>query len=377
MTDLLKPPVVEDLVPVSDDPRRPTEMLPSDWAVLAGAAAAAVSLVWVVFYRILPLEGPLGFWVLSWLAFVVIYSQVVRSTHGKLAAIDRVVAVVMTSIAALLFAALVLIIGFVVVRGLPGMGAAFFTQTLEGVGPLDPETKGGALHAIVGTLEQLGLTVVISVPLGVTTAVFLNEVGGRLARPVRTLVDAMSGVPSVVAGLFIYSSFVKAFDFSGFAAALALAVLMLPTVTRTTEEVLRLVPDGLREAALAMGAPRWRVVLQVVLPTARSGVSTSVILGMARAVGETAPLILTAFGSQVMNANPFTDPQSSLPTYVFQLVRSSDAGQERRAWAGSLALILLVLFLFTVARAIGRSSKGKVRRTTSETSPPSDPALGS
>lgn len=378
MTDLAKPPPrapvpgpppsvrpqqIDDLVTVSDDPRRPTEMQGNDWAVLVGAAAAATSLMWVVFYRLLPLEGPLGFWVLSWLTFVVIYGQVVRTTHGQLAAIDRVIAVVLSSIAAVLLAVLVVIIGFVVVKGIPGMNAAFFTQTLEGVGPLDPESKGGALHAIVGTLQQLGLTVVISVPLGLATAVFLNEVGGRMARPVRTLVDAMSGVPSIVAGLFIYSSFVEAFGFSGFAASLALAVLMLPTVTRTTEEVLRLVPDGLREAALAMGAPRWRVVLQVVLPTARSGVSTSVILGMARAVGETAPLILTAFGALTMNANPFSGPQSSLPTYIFQLVRGSDPGQERRAWAGSLALIMLVLGLFTIARALGRSASARPSTT--------------
>lgn len=342
--------------PYGDEPRAPRTMLPEDWGMLAGSAIAAVALTWVVFYRLLPIEGPVGYWTVTWLTFVGIYRQVVRTTHGRLAATDRVVAVALTSAAAGLFTILAIIIGYVVVKGLPGITPAFFTQTLEKVGPLDPETKGGALHAIVGTLQQLGLTVIISVPLGILTAIFLNEVGGRWARPVRTLVDAMSGVPSIVAGLFIYSALILTlgWGFSGFAAALSLAVLMLPTVTRTCEVVLRLVPNGLREAALALGAPRWRVVLQVVLPTARSGVSTSVILGMARAVGETAPLILTALGSSILNANPFSGPQSSLPLYIWQLIRNSDAGQVRRAWAGSLALLVIVLVLFSLARALGR-----------------------
>ncbi len=339
-------------------PRQPRTMLPDDWGVLAGSALSAVSIAWLAFYRLLPIEGAAGFWLVTWLLFLAIYGFVVRSVTGRLAATDRVVAVVLWSAAVALFSVLVLIVVYVVIKGLPGITPAFFTQTLEEVGPLDPESKGGALHAIVGTLQQLGLTVVISVPLGITTAVFLNEVGGRLARPVRILVDAMSGVPSIVAGLFIYSALVLSlgWGFSGFAASLALAVLMLPTVTRTCEVVLRLVPDGLREAALALGAPRWRVVLQVVLPTARSGVSTSVILGMARAVGETAPLILTAFGASIVNSNPFDGPQSSLPLYIWQLVRNSDPGEVRRGWAGALALIVLVLALFTLARSLGRSS---------------------
>lgn len=349
---------IDDFAPDlgDDEPRSPRTMLPEDWALLAGSGLSALALNWIIFYRMLPVEGPVGFWFVTWLTFLLIYRFVVRSTTGRLAATDRVVTVILSSAAIGLFTILVVIIGYVVIKGLPGLTGAFFTQTLEKVGPLDPETKGGALHAIVGTLQTMALTVLISVPLGITTAVFLNEVGGRWVRPVRTLVDAMSGVPSVVAGLFIYSALILSFGwgFSGFAAALSLSVLMLPTVTRTCEVVLRLVPNGLREAALALGAPRWRVVLQVVLPTARSGVSTSVILGMARAVGETAPLILTALGSSILNANPFDGPQSSLPLYIWQLIRNSDGGQVRRAWAGALALLIIVLILFTAARALGR-----------------------
>jgi phosphate transport system permease protein len=352
-------PDIEQFSPEDDVPRAPRTMLPDDWGMLAGSALAAIALMWVLFFLLLPIEGTVGMWIVTWVLFIGIYRHVVRTVHGPLAATDRVVAAALSSAAIALFALLLLLIGYVVVKGVGGITAAFFTQTLEEVGPLDPESKGGALHAILGTLMQLTLTVLIAVPLGITTAVYLNEVGGRMARPVRTLVDAMSGVPSIVAGLFIFSAIILTlgWGFSGFAASLALAVLMLPTVTRTTEVVLRLVPGGLREAALALGAPRWRVVLQVVLPTARSGVSTAVILGMARAVGETAPLILTAFGASIINNNAFDGPQASLPLYVWQLVRNSDAGQVQRAWAGALALIVIVLVLFTLARVLGRQRR--------------------
>lgn len=383
MTDTTTAPALPPRT-VDDEPRRPVTMRPEDHAMMAGAALASVALVWVVYYRFLPLEGPFGFWFLSWLGFIVLYRHIVRTTHGRLAANDRLVAALMASVSLALFAVLALIIGYVVLKGIPGITSSFFAETLEDVGPLDPESKGGALHAIVGSLQQISLTVLISVPIGITTAVFLNEVGGRFARPVRTLVDAMSGVPSIVAGLFIFTALVDGLQwgFSGFAASLSLAVLMLPTVTRTTEEVLRLVPGGLREAALALGAPRWRVVVQVVLPTARSGTATAVILGMARAVGETAPLLLTSFGASAMNANPFSEPQSSLPLYIYQLVRNADPGQVRRAWAGALALVVIVLILFALARRAGRSAAGgRQAATPPRPSSPlepgaTDPALG-
>ena len=156
----------------------------------------------------------------------------------------------------------------------------------------------------------------MGVPLAIATAVFLNEVGGRGVRLVRTVVTAMSGTPSVVAGIFIYSILIltHVLTYSGFAASLALVVILLPSVTRVVEEVLRVVPGGLREASLALGAPQWRTVWSVVLPTARSGVVTAVLLGVARIVGETAPLLFTAFGSQVINSNPFAHPQAPCPS---------------------------------------------------------------
>jgi phosphate transport system permease protein len=262
------------------------------------------------------------------------------------------------SIAVGLLIPLLAIIIFVVVKGLQGLSLHFFTDTLATVGPQSKPTDGGGMHAIVGTLEQVGVAMLFSVPIGLATAVYMNEVGGRMVNVVRAFVNAMSGVPSIVAGLFIYAVWIIQFghSFSGFAAALALTILMLPTITRTAEEVLRLVPDGLREASLALGSSEWRTVWSIVLPTARSGLVTAVILGVARAVGETAPLIMTAFGTQVLNSNPLADPQESLPLFVWQQYQLQLPGPLARAWTGAFVLILLVLVLFALARLIGRSA---------------------
>jgi phosphate transport system permease protein len=345
-----------------DRPVRPKTVDRKDLAIMAGSAVSSFAFVWLLF-RLAPLSGGAGFGILWFAAFVAIYWLVVRETEGSLAARDKVAGAVITSLAVGLAVPLVLIIGFVVVKGVKAFSLNFFTQTLQFVGPLDPATKGGAAQAIVGTLEQIGLAIVISVPLGLATAIFLNEVGGPLKRPVRIFVDAMSGVPSIVAGLFIYAVWIVQFHhtFSGFAASMALAVLMLPTITRTGEEVLRLVPDGLREASLALGATEWRTTLGVVVPTARSGLVTAVILGVARAVGETAPLIMTSFGASVMNTNAFHAAQDSLPLFVYRLIRFPQQAQLDRAWTGALVLIGLVLILFVAARVVGRSAVRGVR----------------
>jgi phosphate transport system permease protein len=171
----------------------------------------------------------------------------------------------------------------------------------------------------------------------------------------------MSGIPSIVAGLFIFTMFVLKFDqgFSGLAAAMALSVLMLPTVARTAEEVIKLVPDGLRESSLALGAPQWKTVTKIVLPAARSGLVTATVLGVSRIAGETAPLLMTSFGSDSVNVNPLHGAQSSLPLFAFQRVRAALPTQIARGWAGALVLIVLVLALFTLARAVAaRGRKG-------------------
>lgn len=327
--------------------------------MLGGSALAAAAVAWLVFGLLVPVEGPVAA-LLAWaVGFVLTYWVVIRDLEGPKIAADRVAAVVIAAVTFGLLIPLVSILVFVIGRGLRGLRLTFFTQTLQFVGPLDKATAGGALHAIVGTLEQVLIAVVISVPLSVLTAILLSEVKGPLVRPVRLFVDAMSGVPSIVAGLFIFAIWVVGLHrgFSGIAASLALCVLMIPTITRTTEEVLRLVPDGLREASLALGAPEWRTTWNVVLPTARSGLITATILGVARGVGETALLIMTAFGASLLNTNPIHGAQESLPLFIYRNVKSSLPAQIQRAYTGAFVLIMLVLILFVLARLLGGGRK--------------------
>ncbi|MBA3653319.1 MAG: phosphate ABC transporter permease PstA [Actinobacteria bacterium] len=253
---------------------------------------------------------------------------------------------------------LLAVIGYTVSRGAGALSAGFFTHSMRGVADRDP--GGGAYHAIVGTLEQVGLATAMSVPAGLLVAVYLVEYGsGRLAALVRFVIDVMTGVPSIVAGLFVYAFWVLALHkgYSGLAAAFALSVLMLPVVVRASEEMLKLVPDELREASYALGIPRYRTVLRVVLPAASAGLTTAVMLAVARVTGETAPLLLTAFGFDAINPNAFKGPQSSLPLFVFRQVSSPYAPAVQRAWAGALTLIGVVLGLTVVARVLTRRSR--------------------
>jgi len=308
--------------PLVEQKRTGGGMHPDEIMTLVGSAFSAWACTWLAVIQLSPIRNKVAIFLVWYLLFVVIYRLVVSQHSGKLAARDRTASVFILTGTALVLAPLAFIVGYILMKGIGGLNKAFFTQDLSATGTLD--LGGGAAHAIVGTLEQIAIAVLISVPLGVLTAVFLNEVRGPLRRPVRMFVDAMSGVPSIVAGLFIYAIWIVQFhkEFSGFAAALALSVLMLPSITRTSEEVLRLVPGGLREASLALGSPEWRATWSVVLPTARAGLITSVVLGVARAVGETAPLIMTSFGSSAMNANPLHGSQSSLPLFVYTLIRN-------------------------------------------------------
>ena len=253
---------------------------------------------------------------------------------------------------------LVAVIGYTVSRGAGALSVGFFTHSMRGVADRDP--GGGAYHAIIGTLEQVGLATVISVPLGLLVAIYLVEYGvGRLAGLVRFLVDVMTGVPSIVAGLFLYAFWVLGLHkgYSGLAAAFALSVLMLPVVIRASEEMLKLVPSELREATYALGVPRYRTVLRVVLPTASAGLTTGVMLAVARVTGETAPLLLTAFGFDAINTNAFKGPQSSLPLFVYKQVSSPYAPAVQRAWAGALTLIGVVLLLTLLARVVTRRNR--------------------
>ena len=230
---------------------------------------------------------------------------------------------------------------------------------------MSPATEGGGSAAIVGSLEMVAIATLLAVPLGIATAVFLNEIRGPLARPVRMIVDAMSAIPSIVAGLFIYAAFIIALhqQQTGLAAALALAVLMLPTVTRTAEVVLRLVPGGLREASLALGGGEWATVRRIILPTARAGLFTAVILGIARVIGETAPLILT-----VARATPRSTAIRSRASRTRCRCSSTGSSASRRPRRSSgrgparSCCSVLVLVLFIVARIIGGRGPGHIGR---------------
>jgi phosphate transport system permease protein len=298
-----------------------------------------------------------------WLVVFMVGSYaLVRKREGSMAAGDAMTTVFLSAAAILVLVSLSLVLGFVVAKSARYLRPGFFFNTLEGIDPDAPATQGGAAHAIVGTIVQVLVATLISLPFGVLTAVYLNEIGGRMAGLIRMIVDAMSGIPSIVAGLFIYSLWVVQFGqgYSGLAAGFALAVLMLPTIARTTEEMLRLVPGGLRESALALGAPEWRTALTIVLPTAKAGIVTAVILGIARVAGETAPLLMTAFGNDQLNiTQTVTEPQAALPLFAYQQFTSAQGEAVNRGWVAALVLILLVLVLFIIARVTGRSKAAR------------------
>ncbi|WP_328720811.1 phosphate ABC transporter permease PstA [Streptomyces sp. NBC_00247] len=247
-------------------------------------------------------------------------------------------------------------------RGAKVLDGYFLTHSMAGV--LSAEPGGGVYHALVGTLEQVGIATVISAPIGLLTAVYLVEYGkGTLAKAVTFFVDVMTGIPSIVAGLFILSIMLMAdLGPSGLMGSLALSILMIPVVVRSTEEMLKLVPNELREASFALGIPKWRTILKVVLPTAIGGITTGVMLAIARVAGETAPIILLVFGSQLINTNPFDGPQSSLPFYIWDQYKVGSEASYDRAWGAALVLIAFVMILNLVARGIARWKAPKTSR---------------
>jgi phosphate transport system permease protein len=329
-----------------------------DFIGIGGALLAAASVAGLL-REVLAWRGLMSTGIWFYLTFLVVYYVVVRETSSEEGAVDRMITVVMWSIGALVVGALAWMIIWLFVKGAKLLSAAFFTQDLSKVGPLN--SGGGAKAAIIGTIEQVGLATAFVVPVAVLTAIYLHEHRGRLARPVRFFVDALSGKPSVLAGLVIYAAWTIGHPerFSGVACSAALVILMLPTVTGTAEEVLRTIPDSLREASLALGSPQWRVVLRVVVPTALAGLMTAAILGVARAVGETAPALLTASYSTKTNVNPFHGPQADLPTFVYNLVLQPNKVQQARGYTGALVLVILVLILFTSARLISNAGRRK------------------
>jgi phosphate transport system permease protein len=336
--------------------RKVTGVDVSEMAVAMLSAFAFAELVRIA----LRMHSLVGFAIWWYVAFVSLYFLLARERFDTEKAIDRVVTVLVVSTGMVVSAVLVWMIAFIVIKGWHFFSWHFFTEDLSTTGPLTP--GGGAKHAIIGTLEQVGLATIVVVPIGIMTAVYLHEIHGRLAAPIRFIVDAMAGLPSIVAGLLVFTVWSANHGFSGMAGAAALAVLMLPTMTRASEEILRTVPDGLREGALALGAPQWRLVQRVVLPTALAGLLTAALLAIARAIGETAPMLLTTIGSDSTNTNPFKGPQSDLPLFVWKLIREPNKTQLDRAFTGALVLVFLVFILFVSARIITGRSMRKLGR---------------
>jgi phosphate transport system permease protein len=247
---------------------------------------------------------------------------------------------------------------YVVKRGIGAWKLTFFTTDPTGAFLGDP---GGVKSALLGTIEIVALASAIAIPIGVGVAVYLVEYGKQspFARAVRYFVDVLTGVPSIVFGLFIYIVLILGGGFGGFAGwkgSIALALLMLPVVTRASEVVLNTVPDTLREAALALGSPRWRIVFRVVLPTALPGLVTGALLAVARAAGETAPLLFTAFAINATNFD-LGKPMNSLPLQIWNDVRQAQDRLVQRAWGSAMALIVLILLLTIAARIISRRSR--------------------
>ncbi|MBD0840448.1 phosphate ABC transporter permease PstA [Streptomyces sp. TRM68416] len=331
----------------------------SPWAIAAGSLAVSVGGSLAA-----GIESRIQWGLIAALLFLLGTYVFTTRVEGRRQAKDRIATSLVWVAFLLAVVPLVSLVWTTVSRGVKVLDIYFLTHSMGLTA--DSEAGGGIYHAIIGTLEQVGIATLIAAPVGVLTAIYLVEYGrGALAKAVTFFVDVMTGIPSIVAGLFILSLLlILDMGFSGFAGALALAILMMPVVVRSTEEMLKLVPNELREASLALGVPKWRTIMKVVLPTAIGGITTGVMLAVARIAGETAPVLLLVFGNSFINNNPFDGPQASLPLYIYQQY-SQSAGSPAaydRAWAASLTLIAFVMILNLVARGIARWKAPKTGR---------------
>ena len=318
------------------------DLLGATFTVAATFAIVAIS----------PLKGKLGF------ALTLIFMAIITATaiswirRDRKAAMNSTTTVLVYIAAAFVIVPLISVIYEIVKLGSVGFSFGIFTDDMAETSSESPLTEGGLLHAVIGTAYIVTFATLLSTPIGVLTALYIVEVMGRFAGLVRFFVQAMSGVPSIVAGLFIFAVWMIQLGnaYSGIAGGFALTVLMIPTVARTSEEVLKLIPQDLREAGLALGATQWRTVAMVIIPAARSGLVTAIILGVARVVGETAPLLLTVGGADAINLNPGQGNMSAFPYYVWKNLLIGNENSISRAWTGVFVLMILVLIIFTLAR---------------------------
>ncbi len=343
------------VLPTKPWAKRPVDQI-RDLAFLV--LALAISFVSV---EVTPLKGKLAYAFTFFASYVIVKSIHSLITRGVPAAKDAMIKTLVALGATATVLPIASIIFTVLKKGLPGIHLSLFTTDMSLATPTDPIETGGLIHAITGTLTLVVLALIMSVPIGILTALYLTEIKGKFSGPIRFLVQAMSGVPSIVAGLFILSAVLYPITkgYSALMGALALTILMIPTVARTSEEVLLLIPNDLREAGTALGGTQWRTVAMIVLPAARSGLMTAVILGIARIAGETAPILLLTGGGDRVNPDPFNGSIGSLPYYIWKSFNAGSPEALTRAWAGLLVLMLLVLILFVSARALASRKVSK------------------
>ncbi|MBD0740037.1 phosphate ABC transporter permease PstA [Streptomyces sp. CBMA29] len=360
MSDL----IVDDKAPApAEAPATPplaSRQLPK-WAPLAIAAGAVV--VAGAIGAGFGLDSKIQWGLIALFLFVAGSYVITARVEGRRQAKDRVATSLVWSSFILAVIPLYSLVETTISKGVKVLDVNFLTHSMNNVLTIQP--GGGVYHAIIGTLEQVGIAAVIAAPLGILTAIYLVEYGkGALAKWVTFFVDVMTGIPSIVAGLFILSMWfvlIGKAPATGFAGSLALAILMMPIVVRSTEEMLKLIPNELREASLALGVPKWRTIVKVVIPTAIGGITTGVMLAIARIAGESAPIALLVFGSNLINTDPFKDPQSSLPFFIYQQYGNGNEPSYDRAWAAALVLIAFVMILNLVARGIARWKAPKYR----------------
>jgi len=341
-------------------PGKPWTATPQQRLVTVGIYLAAAFLAFAI-VEVTPMKGKLAYFTLFFFASIIIdfvASYVQRGIASAKDAIARGFVTVGITFAVLPIFSILFEVGK---RGYKGLGAGLFTSDMSATSVNDPIGNGGLLHAITGTIIMVAIALVVAMPIGILTAIYLTEIRGKFAVPIKFLVQAMSGVPSIVAGLFILSAYVYPITntLSGFAGSLSLMILMIPTIARTSEEVLLLIPNDLREAGVALGGTQWRTVALVVVPAAKSGLVTALILGIARVAGETAPLVLLTGGGESVNLNPFDGPMGSLPIYIWKCFGQGTEESITRAWTGILVLLVIVLALFTAARFLSERKVAK------------------
>jgi phosphate transport system permease protein len=338
-------------------PWRPTfkSLIPDIFGALFTAVAT------LVIVGVSPLKGKLGFVIVLVLMAITTTSIISWVRKDRKAALNSTSTVLVYVAAAFVIVPLASILWEIISKGATGVSLNIFSNDMSATASDAPLTEGGLLHAIVGTVYLVLMASIVSTPIGILTALYIVEVKGKFSGIVRFFVQAMSGIPSIVAGLFIYAVWMIGLgnSYSAGAGAAALAILMIPTVARTSEEVLKLIPNDLREAGLAMGATQWRTVAMIVIPAAKSGLVTAVILGIARVAGETAPLLLTIGGADGLNLNPFSGNNSALPYYIWKNLGLGNEIAVQRAWLGVFILIVVVFIFFTLARVLGAAKGSK------------------